>query len=175
MHRVSHRRRAALAPSWPELPARHCPLRLRPGGGPAPLSRDPAWLPVLRHAFGHEVYALEAVDGERTCGFLPLAYVRSLLFGRFLVSLPYLNTNGVLADDADARDRLIDRAVRLADELRVRYLELRHEQKAEHPALTGAWPARSTCAWHCPPSPGRCGRAVRPRCATRCARRRRAA
>ena len=32
---------------------------------------------------------------------LPLAYVRSLLFGRFLVSLPYLNTNGVLADDDD--------------------------------------------------------------------------
>ncbi len=82
------------------------------------------------------MYALEAVEGERTCGFLPLAYVRSLLFGRFLVSLPYLNTNGVRADDAVSRDRLIDRAVRLADELRVRYLELRHEEKAEHPALT---------------------------------------
>ena len=41
--------------------------------------------------------AVEAVLGGQTFGFLPLACVRSLLFGRFLVSLPYLNTNGVIA------------------------------------------------------------------------------
>jgi FemAB-related protein (PEP-CTERM system-associated) len=106
------------------------------GRTPAPLSRDPAWLDVLHRAFRHEVYALEAVDGERTRGFLPLAFVRSVLFGRFLVSLPYLNSNGVVADDDESRRQLIDRAAALAAELRVRYLELRHEQKAQHPALT---------------------------------------
>ena len=70
------------------------------------------------------MYALEAVEGERTCGFLPLAFVRSLLFGRFLVSLPYLNANGVMADDAATRDRLIDER--------------------------GAWPTSCACAtWNC--------------------------
>jgi FemAB-related protein (PEP-CTERM system-associated) len=106
-------------------------------GPQVPLGRHPAWLTVLSEAFGHPSYALEAVADGQTRGFLPLMFVRSLLFGRYLVSLPYLNSNGVLADDEDARGALIDRAVTLADELNVRYLELRHEQPIEHPALTG--------------------------------------
>jgi FemAB-related protein (PEP-CTERM system-associated) len=101
-----------------------------------PLSRLPAWLAVLRDGLRHVPYCIEAQEGGRTCGLLPLAYVRSLLFGRFLVSLPYLNSGGVLADDPAVAGALIDRAVALADELDVRYLELRHEQPVEHPALT---------------------------------------
>jgi FemAB-related protein (PEP-CTERM system-associated) len=103
--------------------------------GPAALSRHPAWLTVLQRGLGHVSYCLEAVEGERTVGLLPLAYVRSVLFGKFLVSLPYLNSVGIQADD-DATARLLaDRAVRLADELGVRYLELRHERSLAHPAL----------------------------------------
>ena len=104
---------------------------------PTPLGRDPRWLSVLRDGLGHQTYALEATAAGRTCGFLPVAYVSSVLFGRFLVSLPYLNSNGVVADAADVQTALIDRAVRLADELGVRYLELRHEAAIDHPALTG--------------------------------------
>jgi serine/alanine adding enzyme len=139
----------------PDLPAQLQRLRAYAlAGAPAPLSRDPAWLSVLKNAFGHEIYALEAVDGKKTCGFLPLAYVRSLLFGRFLISLPYLNTNGVQADDDEARSRLIDGAVRLADELRVRYLELRHEQKVEHAALTGTLASKCHMRLALPDFPG---------------------
>jgi FemAB-related protein (PEP-CTERM system-associated) len=106
-------------------------------GPEVPLSRHPAWLAVLEQALDHVPFGLEVADGDRTRGWLPLAYVRSLLFGRFLVSLPYLNTAGVVADDEATARLLIDRAVRLADELQVRYLELRHERPVEHPALTG--------------------------------------
>jgi serine/alanine adding enzyme len=105
-------------------------------GGQVPLSRHPAWLCVLAQALGHIPYCLEAVEGDQIRGLLPLAHVRSLLFGRFLVSLPYLNYGGVLADDDQAVRLLIDRAVQLADQLRVRYLELRHEAAIDHPALT---------------------------------------
>jgi FemAB-related protein (PEP-CTERM system-associated) len=100
-----------------------------------PLSRHPRWLTVLRDGLRHTPYALEATDGDCTCGWLPLAYVRSLLFGRFLVSLPYLNSNGVMAEDAPTARRLVDEAVRLADALGVRHLELRHEQELGHPVL----------------------------------------
>jgi FemAB-related protein (PEP-CTERM system-associated) len=68
-------------------------------------------------------------------GYLPLALVSSRLFGRFLVGLPYLNSGGVVAENDQAAVSLIDRAVQLADELDVRYLELRHERRYEHPAL----------------------------------------
>src|SRR5262245_45391213 len=94
-------------------------------GARVPLSRHPGWLSVLADGLGHTPYALEAVQGEQTVGFLGLAYVRSLLFGRFLVSLPYLNYGGAVADDGRIAAVLTDRAVRLAEELRVRYLELR--------------------------------------------------
>jgi len=99
------------------------------------LSRHPGWLPVLAEALGHVPYALEAVRGGKTVGYLGLSYVSSLLFGRFLVSLPYLNSGGVLAEDAAVAAALVDRAVALADQLGARYLELRHEWALEHPAL----------------------------------------
>jgi len=103
---------------------------------PAPLSRHPEWLTVLRYGLRHEPYLLEAAEGGRTVGLLPLVLVRSFLFGRFLVGLPYLNTGGVISEDGDVGRRLIDRAIDLADELRVRYLELRHERPVEHAQLT---------------------------------------
>jgi len=64
-----------------------------------PLSRHPAWMSVLHQGQQHVPYCLEAVQGGRTRGFLALSYVRSLLFGRFLVSLPYLNYGGIVADN----------------------------------------------------------------------------
>lgn len=103
---------------------------------PVALSRLPGWLNVLRNGLRHNVYCLEAVEGGAVRGMVPLACVKSFLFGRFLVSLPYLNGGGVCADDEATAARLIDRAVQLADELGVRYLELRHEQAVEHPKLT---------------------------------------
>ncbi len=105
------------------------------GENEIPLSRHPAWLQVLRRGLGHTPYCLEASDGEEVRGTLPLVHVQSLLFGRFLVSLPYLNYGGVIADDELTARLLIERAIRLADELEVRYLELRHERAIEHPLL----------------------------------------
>jgi hypothetical protein len=118
------------------------------------LGQHIGWLNVLERAFHHTVYALEAVDGDRTCGVLPLAYVSSFLFGRFLVSLPYLNTSGVCGDDDAIRKALIDRAVALADELAVRHLELRHEQPIDHPALTGRMASKMHMRLKLPDFPG---------------------
>lgn len=116
---------------------RHLP-RLRDyvaEAGLVPLSRDPAWLTVLERGLGHAPYCLEATEGGQTRGMLPLAHVESLMFGRFLASLPYLNYGGVLADDAAIASALVDRATELADRLDVRYLELRQVEPVDHPAL----------------------------------------
>jgi FemAB-related protein (PEP-CTERM system-associated) len=105
------------------------------GRGPMPLSRHPAWMLVLQRGLGHVPYCLEVTDGEETRGFLPLAHVSSRLFGSFLVSLPFLNYGGAVADEEDSERLLIDRAVALAERLDVRHLELRHERAVGHPAL----------------------------------------
>ncbi|MCE9534722.1 MAG: FemAB family PEP-CTERM system-associated protein [Planctomycetes bacterium] len=101
-------------------------------------SADPAWLNILREGLGHVPFAFEASRRGATCGWLPLAYVRSTLFGRYLVSLPYLNTGGVQADDPAVALRLIHHAADLAREMRVKHLELRNEQPVEHPLLDAA-------------------------------------
>lgn len=106
-----------------------------PAAHALPPSRLPAWPAVLRDGLGHRPYWLTARENGRAVGVLPLSFVHSRLFGRFLVSLPYLNSAGVAATSEPAAAMLIDRAVSLADELDVRYLELRHERRIEHPAL----------------------------------------
>lgn len=115
-----------LLPDWEA-----CARRL----GMPSLSWHPAWLAILGCGLRHDPYCIVATEGEELVGMLPLAYVRSLLFGRFLVGLPYVNVGGVLAEHSAAACGLVDRAVELADRLDVRYLELRHEQPLEHPGL----------------------------------------
>lgn len=100
-----------------------------------PLTRHPGWLKVLQRGLRHIPYCLEAAENGQTKGLLPLAHVRSLLFGKFLVSLPYLNYGGVMADDAPTADALVNHAADLADRLDVRYLELRNEEEHDHPML----------------------------------------
>jgi serine/alanine adding enzyme len=106
------------------------------GHGSIGASRLPAWTDILQAGLAHRPYVLVATDRGRLVGYLPLALVSGRLFGRFLIGLPYLNSSGVVAADAQVAAALIDRAVQLADELDVRYLELRHEQRIAHPALT---------------------------------------
>ncbi len=80
---------------------------------PTPLSHHPAWLKVLEEGLGHVPYCLEVLDDGKTRGFLALIYLSTVLFGRILVSLPYLNSGGVLADDCHTEALLIDNAVRV--------------------------------------------------------------
>lgn len=75
-------------------------------------------------------------DDDATAGVLPLCLVSSGLFGKYLVSLPYLSSAGLWAASRDVACQLVDRAVALADQLDVKHLELRHEIPIEHPKLT---------------------------------------
>lgn len=99
-------------------------------------ARDLRWLACLSRGLAHVPLVIVSQRDDRVAGILPLALVASPLFGRFLVSLPYVNSAGPLAEDDEIARQLIDRAVELAGELNVRYLELRNESAIEHAALT---------------------------------------
>ena len=105
---------------------------LGPAGHPA---HDLRWLTALSRGLGHAPIVVEARAANRLTGLLPLALVQSPWFGRFLVSLPYVNSAGILPVGSAAEKTLVDRAVGLADELNVRYLELRGEREIVHPSL----------------------------------------
>jgi FemAB-related protein (PEP-CTERM system-associated) len=102
----------------------------------ASMSHDPRWLGVLAKGLKHVSLQLCArLDGE-IVGLLPLSLVKSILFGRYLVSLPYLNGGGVLANSDSIASRLIDKAVELSGHFDVRFLELRHENTWSHKGLS---------------------------------------
>ena len=95
------------------------------------------WREVLRRAFGHATHYLLAERDGRICGVLPLAEVRSLLFGHALVSTPFCVYGGIVAADPRAHDALTAGACELARALGVGHLEMRNRRR-EHPD----WPAK---------------------------------
>lgn len=97
---------------------------------------DPRWLSVLANALDHRTFVITARIENQLVGYLPLALVTSRLFGRFLVSLPYLNLAGVMTDDDVIAQALITEATDLARVHDVQYLELRHGDGHTHDKLT---------------------------------------
>ena len=95
------------------------------------------WREVLAAGVGFNTHFLLARRGGLVVGVLPLARVRSWLFGDALVSLPFCVHSGLLADDADAAAALLGAACTLTRQLGVDYLELRHTV-----AQTNDWPAQ---------------------------------
>jgi FemAB-related protein (PEP-CTERM system-associated) len=86
------------------------------------------WQRVLRNVFRHDTFFLKAERGGRIVGVLPLAHVKSMLFGSSLTSLPFAVYGGVVADDEEAAVALETEAQRLARELGVQHLEMRNLQ-----------------------------------------------
>ena len=93
------------------------------------------WRTILENVLRHRCHYLLAESGGAIQGVLPLAEIRSRLFGHMLVSLPFAVYGGPAAIDARTEDALVDAAVDLAKSLRVDHLELRNRR-----AKRAEWP-----------------------------------
>jgi FemAB-related protein (PEP-CTERM system-associated) len=85
-----------------------------------------AWRRVIAEVFGHPTHYLYVERDGAIDGVLPLAEVRSRLFGHKLVSLPFCVYGGAVARDEESRAALVGAASALARRLGVDYLELRN-------------------------------------------------
>jgi FemAB-related protein (PEP-CTERM system-associated) len=92
------------------------------------------WRHIIERAFRQETLYLTAESDTGVVGVLPLVLFRSRLFGRFAVSMPFLNYGGVLADSEGASSALISAAIDEAKRASASYLELRHTRQL-FPAL----------------------------------------
>lgn len=85
------------------------------------------WRNVIEKSFGHATYYLVA----RNCaceiiGILPLVYMESHFFGKFLISLPFFNYGGLLCHDNEIAESLLEKARGLLDSLHAEFVEFRH-------------------------------------------------
>jgi FemAB-related protein (PEP-CTERM system-associated) len=89
------------------------------------------WREILEEVFNHRTHYLIARRAGQIVGVLPLARVKSLLFGNALVSLPFAVYGGVAATDPATARALHQSAVELAREIGVQHLELRNGESRE--------------------------------------------
>jgi FemAB-related protein (PEP-CTERM system-associated) len=89
------------------------------------------WREILAEVFRHRPHYLLAERGGVISGVLPLAEIKSRLFGHSLVSLPFAVYGGVAASDPASVASLHAAAVDLARDLGVEHLELRNVQPRE--------------------------------------------
>ena len=84
------------------------------------------WREIIEDVFGHRCYYLVAEREGSWSGVLPLAVVRSRLFGHALVSLPFAVYGGPAANDSESAHALVVAAGELARTLNVDHLEIRN-------------------------------------------------
>lgn len=84
------------------------------------------WRQAIDRAFGHPSHALIAEEGGRVVGLLPLGEIDSRLFGHYLVSAPFAELGGPLADTPEAAEKLLDKAAEIGRERNCAYVELKN-------------------------------------------------
>lgn len=86
-----------------------------------------SWRNVIERSFGHKTYYLLAEEREDEIkGILPLVHLKSILFGSFMVSLPYFNYGGICADNNGIYNQLLKEATHIAEIEKAEHIELRH-------------------------------------------------
>jgi len=93
------------------------------------------WKHIIEETFRHRTHYLLVERGGHIVGVLPLAEIRSRLFGHSLVSLPFAVYGGAASTAPEATSALHAHAAELARELQVDHLELRNRARREP-----AWP-----------------------------------
>jgi FemAB-related protein (PEP-CTERM system-associated) len=100
------------------------------------------WRRVIEQAFRHRTHYLVAEQDGAIAGVLPLAQVKTRLFGHTLISLPFCVYGGPLAEDAATGAALAVEAAALGRRLGAAATELRFLQDPAAGALDESWMRR---------------------------------
>jgi len=88
------------------------------------------WKNVIENAYGHQTYYLVAVDNNdmKIKGILPMVHLKHFLFGNSLISMPYFDMGGILADNETISEELLKEAIQIGKHVGVNEVELRYAQ-----------------------------------------------
>jgi FemAB-related protein (PEP-CTERM system-associated) len=95
------------------------------------------WRRLVGDVLGHTPFYLYVERAGQIEGVLPLARIRSWLFGDALISLPHLVYGGPLAQTDEAMNALVNYSIELAEDLGVGHIELRNQNSTVGDWVTG--------------------------------------
>lgn len=89
-------------------------------------SHDAAWIDVIEKSFGHNslIICARSASGE-LIGGIPLVVFSSPLFGKFAVSIPFLNYGGMVSYYKDVSKKLMNSVESVRKELDLKHVEVR--------------------------------------------------
>jgi len=91
---------------------------------------DSRWKALIEQVFGHNCHYLTARDSQDAIvGVLPLVHLSSRLFGSFMISMPYFNYGGPLANSPAIANALMSASDELAEQLGCSHTEIRECHK----------------------------------------------
>lgn len=88
------------------------------------------WKTLIEETFRLKSFYFYTMENDVISGILPTFLSKSLIFGRYITSIPFFNYGGILAKDDLSKKMLIEEASKIAIENKVPYIELRHIQKS---------------------------------------------
>ena len=90
------------------------------------------WRDIIQNSFGHEsYYFLSRNKNGKINGILPLIRLQSRLFGNFMISMPYFNYGGAVADNPIIEERLMYTANAHAGNMGISHIEYRDDISRE--------------------------------------------
>ncbi|MCK4676155.1 MAG: FemAB family PEP-CTERM system-associated protein [Gammaproteobacteria bacterium] len=91
------------------------------------------WRNILSQSYGHEsLYLCARNDSQSIVGILPLIHMKSRLFGNKLVSLPFFQRGGAIADSPLIESELLQAASTYGSKLGVDFIEYRDDIPREN-------------------------------------------
>jgi FemAB-related protein (PEP-CTERM system-associated) len=88
-----------------------------------------SWRTTIEKAYGHKTYYLAAFNKrseESLTGILPLIHLKNFIFGNHLISMPFFDMGGILADNEETEKALLGETIKLGKALKVDKIELRN-------------------------------------------------
>ncbi len=89
------------------------------------------WKKIIEESFKHKCYYLMALSGDEVKGVFPLVHMKSVLFGNFMVSIPYFNYGGICIspNNREVQEALLKEAEALGTHLKVSHIEIREQRR----------------------------------------------
>lgn len=92
-----------------------------------------SWMNFVHDMYGHKIHRFVATENNQTLGALSLIEIKHPVFGHYLATAPFGSYGGFAFQNESARNKLLESATQLAQEIEAEYVSIRFDESASSP------------------------------------------